>query len=420
MTGPGGRDFEPPPRRPAAEPPWELQAGHDLEDVYCVYTEWQVMLTRGLPDVEVARLRDMAGWSADKLRGIGVDSALLDRFEEYLSALPGMDDFPARPDEEWLAVRLRVSQDVERLLNAARAAIAPHRARYYDYGVMLCRIRLCLRMLRIMAKVPAEALEALPDIVPLYRRELLRVTAVIMALVAHEGPDLPHDPEQHDLDREFAAFAEYVSSWWAEDAEPPPELPERLDTLLEAAGFRKGGDSFKQDMTWREHAAPVPETERLPLPVPHSDEEREQLASYMNEIRSIAGRGEMERAVELVRDLLAICRSVLGPVHPLTLHVQVDFAAMRAAVGEAAMATMMLLDIAHTAQHYYGPYHPVRYLVCAHAHSYLRDLWPEAAQEIYDFPLKSLAEREEAELPATLHPARRTIREALGMEGEPA
>ncbi|NED57489.1 hypothetical protein G3I24_42235, partial [Micromonospora aurantiaca] len=111
----------------------------------------------------------------------------------------------------------------------------------------------------------------------------------------------------------------------------------------------------------------------------------------------------MERAVELVRDLLAICRSVLGPVHPLTLHVQVDFAAMRAAVGEAAMATMMLLDIAHTAQHYYGPYHPVRYLVCAHAHSYLRDLWPEAAQEIYDFPLKSLAEREEAELPATLH-----------------
>lgn len=98
--------------------------------------------------------------------------------------------------------------------------------------------------------------------------------------------------------------------------------------------------------------------------MPHSDEEREQLASYMDEIRSIAEGGERERAVELLRDLLAIGRSVLGPVHPLTLHVQVDFAAMPAAVGETAMATMMLLDVAHTAQHYYGTYHPARYLVC--------------------------------------------------------
>lgn len=420
MTGPGGRDFEPPPHRPAVDPPWELQAGHDLEDVYCVYTEWYVILTRGLPDVEVARLRDMAGWSADKLRETGVDSALLDRFEEYLSALPGMDDFPARLDWGWLTARQRASRDVDRLVKAARAALAPHRVRYYDYGVMLCRIRLCLRMLRVMAKAPEATLEAFQNIVRRYEEELRLVTAALMVLVAHDGPDRPHDPEQYDLDQAFAAFALYLSSWWAEDAKPTPEFPERLDAVVEAAGFRKSSDLYKQDMTWREHAAPVPETERLPLPVPHSDEEREQLESYLRETMRLAAGGEVERAVGLLHTLLDICRAVLGPVHPVTLHVQMDFARMRVVTGETGLAARMLIDVAHTALHYYGPYHPLRYLICAHLHSYLKVLWPDAAQEIYEFPLKSLTECEEAELPATLHGTRRVIREALGMEGEPA
>ncbi|WP_242891152.1 hypothetical protein [Actinomadura litoris] len=117
-----------------------------------------------------------------------------------------------------------------------------------------------------------------------------------------------------------------------------------------------------------------------------------------------------------MRPLLAACRSVLGPAHPLTLHVHVDFAAGHSAVGQTAIAILMLHDVTNTGLHYYGPYHPARYLIAAHAHSFLTLVDPEQAQSVYDFPLKSLVERQEADLPSSLRQARRTIRESLGMD----
>ncbi|MBQ1065236.1 hypothetical protein KBX39_00150 [Micromonospora sp. D75] len=154
----------------------------------------------------------------------------------------------------------------------------------------------------------------------------------------------------------------------------------------------------------------------MPLPVPHSSDDRDRLESSWKQAKQIAADGDVERFLELMPHLLEACRSVLGPVHPLTLHVHVDFAAGHSAVGRTVAAALMLHDVTNTALHYYGPYHPARYLIAAHAHSFLTLVDPELAASLYDFPLKSLVEREEADLPSTLHQARRTIRESLGMD----
>lgn len=418
MTGDPARDIEPPSPPPTIEPAWELQVGHNLEDAYCAYNEALVFITRGLQDFEIARMQDMGGWAADRLRELRVDSAMVDRFEEALTTLPSTDEFPRAIDERWLAARSRVSADIDLLLRVARMAVEPHRTRYYDYGVMLCRIRQCMQTLRVLSSLPADLAEAFSHFVPTYRKELLRTTAVIQRLVAHEGPDLPRDPGQHDLDRRFSEFADYLAIWRTGDAQPDDEFRQQLNSLSEHAGFRRG-DQAKQELTWKQHREPLAETDRMPLPVPHSSQEREQLEAFLETIRGIAVGGEFERALDLTRDLLKTCRTILGPVHPVTLHTQVEFSAMHGPVGKIVAAVLMLLDAANTALHYYGPYHPARYLIIAHAHSYLQLLDPREAQELYDFPLKSLVESEEGNLPPALHQARRTIRQSMNLDAEP-
>jgi hypothetical protein len=413
MTDIPARDFEPPAHLTVALPPWELQVGNDLEDVYCAYTEWPVIITRGFPPVVLDRMRDMGGWSADRLRAIRVDPALLDRFEELLNALPGQDDFPRELDLDWVSSRRRMSEEVEHLLGVARAAIGIHRRRYYDYGVMLRRVRLCASMLSSAAQYPVN-LATFPDLIAHYRQELSRTTEVLVAMVVSEDPTRPRDPEQWNLERGFAAFAEYLVSWRTGGADLDDEFHERLKQTNIVAGFRSS-DASKHDFMWHKHREPLPEEELMLLPVPHSVEDREQLEERLAAIRSIAASGEFERALGLLRQLRDVCRHVLGPVHPLTLHVQVDFAATHCVVDRAGTAILMLFDVATTALHYYGPHHPTRYLIIAHAHSYLLGLAPDGAQELYNFPLKSLVTSGDTGLSPELRRARHTIRAALGM-----
>ncbi|MEV6906083.1 hypothetical protein [Amycolatopsis sp. NPDC051071] len=414
MINDPARDFEPPPRTTIARTPHELQIGYDLEDVFCAYTELPVIVTQGFPDYMLDKMHDGCGWTADRIRELGVDSALVDRFEEIVAALPGHHDFARAVGPDWLAARARTSAEMEHLIGVVRAAIDVHGLRYYDYGVMLCRVRLCVRMIHLIPNVPQEITETLPDLESIYRPELMRATAILQNMITHESPTRPYGSGQYHLDQAFAAFADYLEDWRTGTSELTDDFVRRLDELTRTVGFR-GGDQAKQETTWIKHPEPLAEEDRLPLPVPHSTAEREQLESYWQAIKQIATAGDVERFLDLVRHLLDTCRRILGPVHPVTLHVHVDFAAGHSAVGRAGTATLMLLDIANTALHYYGPHHPARYLIIAHAHSFLQHWDPEQAQELYDFPLKSLIEHDEADLPPSLHKARRTILESLGV-----
>jgi hypothetical protein len=243
----------------------------------------------------------------------------------------------------------------------------------------------------------------------------MRATAVLQTMVAYESPALPRDPGQHHLDQAFAAFTDHLAVWRTGEARVTDDLAGRLDELTGAVGFR-GSDRIKQDMAWIQHPEPLAEEDRIPLPVPHSSDDRVRLESFWEQTKQIAADGDVERFLELMPSLLEACRSFLGPVHPLTLHVHVDFAAGHSTIGRTFAATLMLHDVTNTALHYYGPFHPARYLIVAHAHSFLTLVNPELAGSLYDFPLKSLVEREEADLPSSLHQARRTIRKSLGMD----
>jgi hypothetical protein len=415
MTDRTDRDIVPPPSLPAAPPPWELEVGYDLEEIYCAHVEAMTVITRGLPRLAIDRLRDMGGWAADRLREHGMESALVDRIEEALIALPSQEDYRRSSDSERTAASERWQRDLEPLLGAARAVVGVRAARYFDYGVMLSRIEMCVRTVLLISKLPEDMIEALSIVLDSYREELLRTTRQLVAFVLAEGPAGPRDPRQEHLERAFQRFAAYLIIWGVQNGKPDQEFQEQLRNISRACGFWTS-DQIEQDVIWDLNVKVVPETDRMVLPVPHTARDRQELETSWTHLKQLTGTGDHERRHDLMRDLLDRCRCVLGPAHPLTLRVHIDVAAARKATGRMCTATMMMLDIANTAMHYYGPIHPARYKIVRYAHKYLQEWGSDHAQELYDFPLKSLVEREEPNLPPVLHDIRRAIRKDLGVE----
>ncbi|MEU8376086.1 hypothetical protein AB0C22_23600 [Micromonospora sp. NPDC048894] len=415
MTNTPQRDFAPPPNLPTTDPPWELQLGFDIEDIYCAYNEWLVFLTQGFPDFELDRKIDAGRWAADRLRELNVAPSLVDQFEEALARLPSQADFRRIMTSGESTSWPEIARTMESLLAAGRIAVDASKVRYYDLGVMLCRVRLCSRMLRVVSSLPEGLTSGLPDLPKIYHKELLRTTTVLATLVASRDPAVPSDPGQHYLEQAFSEFAAYLSTWRNRSVDPDSDFHDQLEKVTQAAGFRPS-DIAKQEATWISHPNPVPEEERVPLPAPHSAEDREQLEKHWHEIRRIAKEGDLARSTDLLSLLVHTCRAILGPVHPLTLHIQVSLCAAFGASGKSGLAIVALLDIAATAQHYYSPHHPARYLISADVYTHLRMMYPEMAQEVYDSPLKSLIERDESDLPPCLHSVRRAIRIELGLD----
>ncbi|GAA4156453.1 hypothetical protein [Actinomadura keratinilytica] len=414
------RDIQPPPQRPAARPPWELQLGYDLEAVYCAYTEAPLFLSAGFTDDYISQLRTMGGWAAERLRELDIDASSIELLESALEGIPSRDGFPRRPVHHWVEACQSMGRALSDLMDTVGAEIGDGR-RYYDYGVMLNRIELCAGILHAAPTRPAAVAEGWPDLVPTYRKELMRVTAVLQHFITDDGPDRPRDPQQRELDRVFDAFAAYLQSWRSGGAEPDEDFFRHLEDVAHSAGFVSAVGRFAQMMRWsREPAEPLPPQDRWPLPTPHTDEDRERLQSLHLGYRTTGLKGDPEQHLHTMRQLLHLCRHVLGPVHPVTLNVQIDFANAHALTGRVLAATVLLSDIARTAMHYYGPLQETRYLIVGHVCSCLQVLNPELARSLYEDPLRSLLERDEEDLPPSLHNVRRTIRRALGMDAEPS
>lgn len=413
------RDFEPPHRPPTVRPPWVLQLGYDLETMYCHYGELQVMVTKGIPSDEVDRIRELGGWVLDRLRELGITDDLIEVFEQALAGLTRQEDFRrVASGLSWMAHRVRMGQDLERLTAAVRDAVGERGRRYYDYGVMLYRVHLCAAMVRTAPELPQATADMLPDLLPMYRRELMRTTAVLQDFITDNSPDRPRNPEHDNLDRAFDAFAQYLATWRTGNAEPDDDLFQQLEEVTHSAGFFRTRGRFAQDVQWiRRPESPAPH-ERMPLPVPHAPEERELFQLLWVKAQAIAQEGDFDGYLNLIRELLTACRYRLGPVHPLTLHVQLSFAAAHIMNGQARTGLLMTCDIADTAWHYYGTQHPSAHLVIGDAYSWLKIVAPDIARQLYDSRLKYLIETDEADLPPALHEARRTLRRELGIAGE--
>jgi hypothetical protein len=413
------RDFEPPHQPPTARPPWVLHLGYDLEEIYCHYAELQMMIAQGLPNEDVDRMRQLGGWVLDRLRELGITDDLIKVLEQALAGLTRQEDYrrvASNPD--WVAHRARMGERLEQVMAAVEDAVEERGRRYYDYGVMLCRIELCAAMVRIAPQLPEPLANLLPDLLPMYRKELMRATAVLQAYVTDDSPSRPRDPEQGNLDRMFDAFAQYLATWRTGDAEPDDRFLQHLGDDTHSSGFFRASGRFAPEIQPIRRPEPQVPHERMPLPVPHRTEDRERLASLWKEAQAIAQEGDLDRYLERLRLLVQACRYCLGPVHPLTLHVQLSLAAAHSMTGQTGTACLMACDVADAAWYYYGARHPFVYLITIDAHSLLKLVAPDTAQQLYDSRLKYLVETDETELGPWLHEVRRTLRQVLGMAGE--
>ncbi|PSL45977.1 hypothetical protein B0I31_1268 [Saccharothrix carnea] len=414
MTGAGRRDLEPPAPASGVESYPEFRIGFCLEDVYCAYVEWSGLVAGGHPEPEVERIRDLGGWAADELRARGVDAASVDRFEELLAGVPGPGENPDRITEQRADERQRIVVRLEEFLGVARKAVGTRRGRYFDYGVMLSRIGACTRTLRFADRLPPE-LDALRTTMRAkYKAELVRAVRVLVAFVVDLSPERPRDPAQRELDHAVDEFAGYAVTWLA-TPDSAEELHRRGKEVTLVAGMHTS-DAISRHGRRHLYREPLPRHERIPLAVPHDTEDRTRVESLRQELLDKPVGGSWRAHHDALRELVALSRSVLGPVHPTTLHVQADLAMAHLPAGEPDTAADMLLDIAETALRYYGPAHPTRYLVVAHVHNCLGRWHPAAARQLYEFPLKSLALKDE--VPEQLRHPRAMIRRYLGLDAE--
>lgn len=247
-----------------SKPHWQLRLGYELEEIYCAYADSQVDITRILPSSVAARTRNRGAWAAGRLREIDVDPSLIELLERALDDLPTQDNLPGKEFiTAWLIRSRRMARRLEHLLQATRKAVGVRGVRYYDCGVMLCRIRVCVATIRADSPTPTEAAQARPDLVARYREELLRASEVLEVFVTHSSSARWRDPKQHDLDLRLDNLAVYLAAWRAAGANLDDSFLEQIEDVTHSAGLRIS-DQAEQESTRTQHRKPLANEEQTP------------------------------------------------------------------------------------------------------------------------------------------------------------
>ncbi|MFI9812591.1 hypothetical protein [Saccharothrix variisporea] len=169
-------------------------------------------------------------------REIGVDSSLIRLFERAFGSLHGRD---ALLDTEDFVMRVMYRKSMRRaledLLVVARDAVGTPGARYYDCGVMLCRVLVCAAITREDSSTPTGAPQG-SDRVARYRAELVRACEVLVAFITHPNHALWRDPGQRALDRRLDDLAAYLATWRAAGANLDDDFLGQVEGVTRAAG----------------------------------------------------------------------------------------------------------------------------------------------------------------------------------------
>ncbi|WP_125788139.1 tetratricopeptide repeat protein [Amycolatopsis sp. WAC 01375] len=220
---------------------WQLHLGYELEEIYCIYADSQVDITQDLPDNVVAHMKTRGSWVVGRLREINVESSLIELFERALDSLPTRENLPTKESLiAWAMRRRRIRRTLEHLLEATREAVGGNGARYYDCGVMLCRIRACATIVRAHSTPPTEV-RADHGLAAEYRKELVRVSEVLEQFVTHASHTRRRDPEKQDLDLRLDNLAAYLASWRADGANLDDNFFEQVEDVTYSAGLGVSG-----------------------------------------------------------------------------------------------------------------------------------------------------------------------------------
>ncbi|XRQ09287.1 hypothetical protein ACN3XK_74675 [Actinomadura welshii] len=216
---------------PGDPSPWHLRLGFELEEVYSGYSEIREDNLYLFSGHEALRIRDRSDWAVDRLNDIHVDPSLIDIFEDALEGIPTQESQPevgsGRSSDlivGWLVSRTRTGRRLEHLMQATRSAVGPVGVRYYDCGVMLCRLHVC----GVMASTP---------MTPRHRDEVRRAAQVLEQFITHTDVHRPRAPEHHTLDRHLDALADHLMAWLARDTDPDWSFFQQIREVIRLAGI---------------------------------------------------------------------------------------------------------------------------------------------------------------------------------------
>ena len=432
MTDP--RDLRPPP---ATQPPLkrveELVIGWDMETLYLHYSD-SFMVLVGVTADRADELADIGHRLTNHFADLGMSSdelEILDHDNAQLLVRTGarvlLDrDGVSRPRREAeIGEIAETGRRIEALMVKARKFLPAHRRRYYDIGVMFNRLALCAAVPKNAALNPGSFLDLPAKILNRYRAEFSRVARRLVSLCLSKDDLLDpsnhaHEPDFPLLDNQLAEFARWLADWIRHHTEADDEFFERLSGIFHNVGFFRLDGPYYYAVTLPEpldDTDEVPESSdtveeaddsRVPLCLPYSASSLQGVELTWQALRSTLltdPRGCRDRLIEL-RDL---SRYVLGPVHPLTLEMQVDLAYAYAADNQVVVAVVLVEDTIATPVHYYGGGHATTFLIIGAAYEFYTAIDPQEAAVLYDEGLRRFLETPPSGLPEHLRTAHATL-----------
>lgn len=351
---PTGRDLVP-PVPPSDEPdiPEGLALGIDLEEFYFFFGEGEQLLYAALG------------------LGTGVPAPLvnkLDRIRAALWSLPDGANLVRQLDDilAQMSTSAATSADLERireesmhlerlldgLMPSVRQALPDNAGYWYDLGVFLARLHLCLTIIEspptgTMLKQSQETyLLELRRVVPLFVTTFLR----LMRRPSTYSSPTPLIRSLVVLARDMTVFDQGLPDWYRTAREHADEVFTSIGTIYSGENvlFVVAGmiEDHKEKSPAKEPVTEAPDPS-VELSRQHS-RHREALLSNAPEV-----------AEEGLRTLLATARRRLGPYHPLVFMIQSDLSMALLALGRIPLCTELALDAADEAAFHLGDRHPV-------------------------------------------------------------
>jgi hypothetical protein len=233
------RDLNP-PRGPAREDtPWELVLGHSLEQSYGYFTEIHFVFTDGLADHLAEELPVARRWMTTHLTRADVPRLLIAAADHALADIRRWTHPSVFTDPELNRRRRAIRDTFEVLEQVTRSHVRPERRRYFDLGIALSRVNLCVILDHLTPALPSAVHRAWPGLDKRYRAELWRSCAMLVSFVRDEDGDTRPDPALRDLDDAFRALADCLEPRVATEGPIDEELLDRLHAASLSTGLSR-------------------------------------------------------------------------------------------------------------------------------------------------------------------------------------
>ncbi|HEX7301551.1 hypothetical protein [Lentzea sp.] len=240
------RDMDPPRRGKTGNTPWELVLGHTLEHAYSTFTELPLAFADGVADRLFQEFAVVRRWMRSHLIRAGVPELLVAAADHAMANLRQFVRPAAYLEQELIRRRGAIRSTFELLELTTRGHVRPERRRYFDLGIALSRVNICVILHHFTPELPAEVHQNWPGLDDIYRRELWRSCSMLVSFVREDDGDSRPDPALRDLDDAFRAFADHLAPLAATEGPFDQEALNLLHAKSTAAGLSRSAKTAKE------------------------------------------------------------------------------------------------------------------------------------------------------------------------------